>query len=196
MRYIIVLIIISGLIGVGFYYYSESASKYEEAKKEVLAIEPGFSDILEKRQVADEQIKIINLGFNEKNRELNAQISELKKELNFARKEKAKSIANIEVQFNPSRQDLKIKIRQLITELKLKESSLYATNKTIAKLTKLTKETTLPAGSSSFNQQAAEAQKWYEKTKSLKTQAQELAKDIGLLRDAIHLNRLKLKLLR
>lgn len=163
----------------------------DEIVNEVLVKDPSFADMLEKKTKVDEQIDILKSGFDNDKRVLKGEITRLKNELRSARENRDMEIRQIDMQLEPYREGLEQRIKGLVTELKLKESSLSAINKTIASYSKLSKKKG-PAP----EDPAAEVPAWGDKTSSLNTQAQELEKEIAFLRQELRLNRLKLKLLK
>lgn len=162
----------------------------EEIRKEVLDKDPAFSDILDEKAKLDEQIKALKVEFEDKKKLIEKKISSLKEELKSAKEYTDSRIRAIDSQLGPPREELKLKIKKLAAELKLKESSLAATKKAIAKFTKLTQE---KGSSENLPKEAPSPQ---DNISSLKIQAQELERDVSFLRAEIRINRLKLKLLK
>ena len=189
MRYILILIIFFSLALTGCQYPFEFRTE-KEIREEILGKDPSFAQVLDKKGKLDEEIRVILEDFNAKRIDLNSEILILKKELKIAKNESDTKIKEIDSQLLPFREELEQKVRELITELKLKESSLYATKKMIAKFNKLLEER------SSSENLAKESSKWQDKIAALKIQAEELEEEVSSIRDKVHLNRLKLKLLK
>lgn len=161
-----------------------------EIREEVLNSDPSFAEVLDKKTKLDEEVRILLEDFTAKKRELDNKAIMLRKELKIAKEDFNNGIKKIDSQLTPYRQKLQEDIKGLVTELKLKESSLSATRKMIAGFEKLLGQ------SPSSENIAKESAKWKDKIASLKVQAEELEKEVSHTSDKISLNRLKLKLLK
>jgi hypothetical protein len=189
MRYLVVLPVCAILILSGCQGFYGPGDK-EEMKREVLEKDPAFSEILSEKQEVDAQIAKLRAEFADKKREVSSKISGLKDELNFARKNSDIEIKNTDARLEPYRQDIKLRIKELLTELKLRKSSLATTRKMISKLGKLVEQKSV---SEDLGKESA---KWQDKITYMHNQAGDLEKEIAYIQDEIRLNRLKLKLLK
>jgi chromosome segregation ATPase len=165
-------------------------SSLDDIKKEVLDQDSSFAETLTAKAKLDEQINKIRLEFNSKKDQINTKVQELKKELNSAKKDADEKIKQIYLQLDPTREELKERLRSLSSEVRLVESSLSTTKKTIEKFSKLAQQ-------DAASQDAVSAvQKWQDKITPLRGQQGELEADASQLRNKIRLNQLKLKLLK
>jgi hypothetical protein len=162
----------------------------EEIKEEVLCADPSFADILGEKVSVDTKTEGLRNEYDEKSQIITSKIVAFKKDLEYLRKSTSQKIQELNSQLDPYREELSHRISELVTELKLKESSLAATKKMITRLDKMVEE------SDTSENLSRESTKWQGKIESLKVQAQELTEAIASLRENIRLNRLKLRLLR
>ncbi|MFC1806999.1 hypothetical protein ACFL0T_01335 [Candidatus Omnitrophota bacterium] len=162
----------------------------EEIRIEVLGVDPAFVEVLNEKEEVDEQIRSLNSELKGRHNDINNQILALKNELDTFSKSTKEKVRDINSRLDPHREVLKQNTKELITELKVKERSMSATEKMISRLNNL-----LDKSSESENL-AKEVPKWQNKIASLKLQSQELQKEVSLIRDKIRQNRLKLKLLK
>lgn len=189
-RYLLTLLIILSLLWLeGCQSPFEFRTK-AEIEKEVLDVDPAFSNILDEKAKLDQQIGALKAEFRDKKKLISERISSLKEELNSAKRYMDSRISAIDSQLDPYREELRLKIKKLTAELKLKESSLFSTRKTINKLSKLTQQKQ-PA-----KDLAEEGPDLKERISFLEIQAQGLERELSLLRDKIRINHLKLRLLR
>jgi len=187
MRYLF-LLLITLLVASGCKYPFEFRP-LEEIRGEVLEKDPSFADVLDQKQKHNEKIKALKTQLSSEKGRINSKIAALRQEFEATQAKINEEIRKIDAHLDVHRLNLKSQIEELVIELKLKESSLAATNKNIAKLQNL-----VESGEESENL-AEEAPKWKEKIPALRTQAQELEGEVSSLRKQIRLNRLKLKLL-
>ncbi len=161
-----------------------------EIREEVLEQDPSFGAILKHKAEMDEQIGELKSELNTKVNEIDSKVLTLKRELSSTRDQINTKIVELNQQLDPDRIELKQHLMELTSELKLRESSLSATNKMIARLNKLIKQSSLDEN------MADEVSKWQDKIGLLVQQARAFESDIISTREKIKLLRLKLKLIK
>jgi DNA repair exonuclease SbcCD ATPase subunit len=161
-----------------------------EMRQEVLDDDPAFAEILQKKTGLDEEITSLNSGQALKAREIESELSTLKRELQLSGQHTARRIASLDSQLDADRSDIKQRIMEFSTEIRLKRSSLSAVHKMIADLDKLSKQQ--PA------QEAVteDSLRLRDKIDYQRHQADILKHDIEELGKKIRLLRFKLRLLR
>ncbi len=161
-----------------------------EIREEVLADDPSFSSILKQKAELDENIAGLKSDLSSKENAVNAKILALKRDFASEKDKILNRIKELDRQFDPYRLEMKQKIMELSAELKLKESSLSATNRMVSKLKKLVEQ------NSGSEDMKADISKWQVKIEAQSRTAEALRQEIADLRKKIRIVRLKLKLIR
>ena len=183
------VIILAVILLAGCQYPIDFRSE-EEIKEDVLGQDPSFGTILGKKAVIDTKMAELRSQLNAKKAEIDSSILVLRREYTSVKENITTNIKELDSQIEPYRQELIERIRSLSAQLKLKESSLSATNKMINRLDKLVVE-----GKTS-KELSKEAPRWKEKIVDLNKQAKELEEEISTDRTKLRLNRLKLRLIK
>jgi|GEM_PF-946885 len=160
-----------------------------EIRQEVLDNDPLFAEILRKKTELDGKITSLNSEQSLKAGEIEARMLALRKELQAAKENAAQRTALLNSQLDPYRLEIKQRIMEFSTELRLKQSSLSAVRKMIVDLNKLTKQIPVQATDTE------DSLRLRDKIDAQYQQIDTLTQDITELRAKIRLLRFKLKLL-
>lgn len=188
MVYRIAVFIACLLALTGCQYPFEFGSE-SEIREEVLSKDPSFKSVLKQKAELDAKIAGLKSELANKENSIKSQILGLKRQLSAEKGKTSADIRELERQFEPYRLEMKQKIMELNAELKLRESSLSATNKMVSKLRKLIEQNSAAEG------MKEEISEWQAKIDSQSLIAENLQNDIAGLRKKIRLTRLKLKLI-
>ena len=84
--------------------------KPEEIKAALIAFDPAFKVVLDKKAQIDSQTETMNGEFRAKQGEINSKIMELEEELKTARKELYAKVNELNSQLDPERQKINLKV--------------------------------------------------------------------------------------
>jgi chromosome segregation ATPase len=163
--------------------------KPEEIKAALVAFDPSFKVVLDKKSQIDSQVETMNGEFRAKQGEINSKIMELEEELKAERKELYAKTHDLTAQLDPERQRINLKAEELKVKLTGKEARASSIRSSIKNQKGLIDNKKL----SLSTQEEAELQGNVEKAK------QELApleEEITSLRREIQLYRQELNLLK
>ena len=96
--------------------------KPEEVKAALVAFDPSFKTVLDKKAQIDSQVETMNGEFRAKQGEINSKIMELEEELKTERKELYAKAHDLNVQLDPERQKINSKAEELKVKLNGKEA--------------------------------------------------------------------------
>lgn len=162
----------------------------DEAKKLILQKEPSFVKILNEKERIDKDIgKIKNLLSNKKEM-TNTKIKILKREYAQEAKKLNLEIQNLQSQLNVHIEKIDLDIRSLSGKLKSKKRIL----KNIESMIK--EAGNLLTGDSQIQLAPKERKRWQKKLNDLKSQKKEVFKEVESLKDTLHREKTKIKLLR
>ena len=163
--------------------------KPEEIKAALIAFDPAFKVVLDKKAQIDSQTETMNGEFRAKQGEINSKIMELEEELKADRKDLYAKTHDLNAQLDPERQKINLKAEELKVKLNGKEARASSMRSSIKNQKGLLDNKKL----SLSTQEQAELQGNVEKAK------QELApleEEITSLRREIQLYRQELNLLK
>ena len=181
--------VLSLLLVAGCQYPLEFSTE-SEMRQEVLAQDASFGDTLKKKAELDEGIASLKSDLSSKENDTRSKMLALKREFNSEKEKIVTKIKELDRRFDPYRVELRQKVMEFSAELKLRESSLSATNKMVLKLNKLVEQ------NSESKDMVEEVSKWQEKITRQSNTAESLREEITHLRKEIRLVRLKSKLIR
>jgi len=188
MAYKIFIPLLIAILISGCQYPLEFKSA-SEIRQEVLDNDPAFGEILQKKTELDEKITSLNSEQSLNAREIESRMLALRKEMQAAKENVAQRTALLSSQLDPYRLEIKQRIMEFSTELRLKQSSLSAARKMIVDLNKLTKQIPVQATGTE------DSLRLRDKIDTQHQQVDTLTQDITELRAKIRLLRFKLKLL-
>ena len=166
-----------------------SQQKPEEIKAALVAFDPSFKAVLDKKAQIDSQIETMNGEFRAKQGEINSKIMELEEELKADRKDLYAKTHDLNVQLDPERQKINMKTEELKVKLNGKDARASSIRSSIKNQKGLLDNKKL----SLSTQEQTELQNNVEKAKQELTPLEE---EITSLRREIQLYRQELNLLK
>ena len=161
----------------------------QQAKKTVLNKDPSFVSVLKEKDRINTQIKKAKSVLKIKKKEMDAAIGQLKKSYAKENKKIGVEVKNLENDLNKYVAEIKLRVNSLYEESKTKKRILKNTNSTIKEANKLLSE------DSQAQLSSEEEMKWKDKLIELKSQKEDVARQIEKLNDEIKIGKLKLKLI-
>ncbi len=161
----------------------------KQAKNTVLNKDPSFASVLKEKDRINTQINKAKKVLKTKKKEVDAAIGQLKKKYAKENKKIGVEVKNLENELSKYVAEIKLKVNSLSEELKTKKRILKNTNSIIKEANKLLSE------DSQARLSSEEETKWKDKLLELKSQKEDVTRQIEKINDKIKIEKLKLKLI-
>jgi len=162
----------------------------EEARKQVIAYDPSFRDVLREKDAIIKKLEEKKSDFDKKTSEIDAGIAALKNNKSMIRAEYDKSVDALKKQLDPRKRTLQLELVDLKRKMKRKIREENDIKKDIAEVNSLVEK------KDQLDLTREEISAWNRRLATLTGRAGETGKAIAGMKEELRIKKLKLKLLK